>query len=96
MVDRIQPASPVHYTNEVNRLEGQSAGSQQTVRPASDLSAELSLSGDAKAIQRALQAIKDTPDVRQDVVQQLRGDIEAGRYEVNAEALAGRLLSFLR
>ena len=96
MLDKIQPNLPASYINDVTRPEDKGEIAAAQVRQADGVSAEVSLSRDARAIQRALQAVKDAPDIREDVVQQIRGDIEAGRYEINFEALASRLLSFLK
>ena len=41
---------------------------------------------------KILQIIQDTPDVRQDKVAKLRKQIEQGRYKVDAERVAERML----
>ncbi len=39
-----------------------------------------------------LQIVRDTPDVRQDKVAKLRKQIEQGRYKVDADRVAERML----
>jgi flagellar biosynthesis anti-sigma factor FlgM len=41
---------------------------------------------------KILQIIQDTPDVRQDKVAKLRKQIEQGRYKVDADQVAERML----
>jgi len=41
---------------------------------------------------KILQIVQDTPDVRQDKVAKLRKQIEQGRYKVDAERVAERML----
>lgn len=92
MIDKIQPVPPSGYTNGVHRIEGKPEVAQAK-GPAD--TAQVSLSGDAMALQRVTQAVKETPDVRVDVVNAIRAQLEAGTYQVNAENLAGKLLPLL-
>ncbi len=41
---------------------------------------------------KILQIVQDTPDVRQDKVAKLRKQIEQGRYKVDADRVAERML----
>lgn len=41
---------------------------------------------------KILQIVRDTPDVRQDKVAKLRKQIEQGRYKVDADQVAERML----
>ena len=41
---------------------------------------------------KILQIVQDTPDVRQDKVAKLRKQIEQGRYKVDADRVAERIL----
>jgi len=41
---------------------------------------------------KILQIVQDTPDVRQDKVAKLRKQIEQGRYKVDADQVAERML----
>lgn len=97
MIDKIPPKLPASYLNDVIRPQGRTeAAPQGKARQAGEPSAEVSLSDDARALQRAMEVVKNTPDVRTDLVQEKRAQIEAGTYRIDFEALAGRLLSFLK
>jgi len=96
MLDRIQPKVPASYLNDMSRLEGKPEAARGGARQTDNAAAEVSLSEEALAMQRAMQAVKNAPDVRTDVVERIRNEIQAGTYKINVEALAGRLLSFLK
>jgi flagellar biosynthesis anti-sigma factor FlgM len=94
MINKVQPNVPAGYTNSINQAEGKQAGAALPPRPVNNASAEVSLSEDALALQRITQAVKDSPDVRDNVVRAIKSQIEAGTYRVDADSLAGRLLPF--
>ena len=93
MINKIQPNQPTGYTNGVHRVEGKLEVVQTK---AHDATAEVSLSNDALALQRATKAVKEAPDVRVDVVESIRTQLEAGTYQVNTERLAEKLLPLLQ
>jgi len=97
MIDKIQNGLPSGYTNGINNADGKpGVMPTQHVQKQSSHSAEVSLSNDALALQRIMQAVREAPDVRADIVQEIKGQIETGAYTVNAESLAGKLLPFVR
>lgn len=101
MIDKTQGASnvPASYTNNVNRTESRRVEPADAARPARQIdgeATEVSLSSDALALQRALKAVQEAPDVRDDLVQAIRAKLEDGAYQVDADALAERLLSRLK
>lgn len=53
---------------------------------------QLLLSAAGKDAQIARQALANTPDVREEVVDPIKERIDNGTYEVDAEDLAGKLL----
>ena len=53
---------------------------------------QLLLSAAGKDAQIAKQALSNTPDVRESVINPLKEQIDNGTYEVSAEDLAGKLL----
>lgn len=53
---------------------------------------EVSLSARARDVQRAAEAAQGVPDIRAELVEDLRRRIAAGTYHVPAEALADLLL----
>ncbi|MEA3486365.1 MAG: flagellar biosynthesis anti-sigma factor FlgM [Thermodesulfobacteriota bacterium] len=54
---------------------------------------KVSLSSTARDIQQAEKAIEQLPDVREEKIQELKDQIEAGKYNVNGEKIAGKMLS---
>lgn len=92
MINKVQPTQPTGYTNGIHRVEGKLEAAQ--IKAHGD-TAQVSLSGDALALQRITQAVKETPDVRVDVVRAIRAQLEAGTYQVNATSLAEKLLPLL-
>ena len=53
---------------------------------------QLLLSAAGKDAQIAKQAVANTPDVREDVIEPLKQQIDNGTYEVSVDDLAGKLL----
>jgi len=43
---------------------------------------------DASEVARVVQMVKETPDVREDIVMQLKERIEKGEYEISSEEIA--------
>ena len=54
-----------------------------------------SLSSAAQELLKARRAVQDAPDVRSDLVAELRRQIQAGTYQVDARAIARKLLPAL-
>ena len=54
--------------------------------------ATVELSNRARELHAALRAVSDAPDIRADVVADIRGRLAAGRYRLDAEATARRIL----
>jgi negative regulator of flagellin synthesis FlgM len=46
------------------------------------------VSGEAQEIQRVKRLVENTPDVREELVQKLKADIESGTYNVTGEDIA--------
>ncbi|MGF7059777.1 flagellar biosynthesis anti-sigma factor FlgM [Brassicibacter mesophilus] len=53
---------------------------------------QLSLSEKAKEYQAAMNALKDTPDVRTEKVEAIKHQIETGTYKVDASKIAQKML----
>lgn len=64
-------------------------------QPTSDPNAAVELSSEGRALMRASQIARSTPDVRADRVAELRAQVEAGTYRVNSHDLARRILEEL-
>ncbi len=98
MIKNIHSSLPPGYAKSVNNVEGQPGAvpNQETRQLNTGNSAEVSLSDDARALQRILQAAQEAPDVRTDIVETIKGQLEAGNYNVNANDLASKLLPFMK
>lgn len=57
------------------------------------LEEKVTLSSAARDIQQAEKAIEKLPDVREEKVRELQDQIETGRYDVNGEKIAEKMLS---
>ncbi len=55
----------------------------------------LTLSSDLEVVGRIAEAARETPEIRQDVVDQVRAEIESGTLEGDLDLLAARLLQDL-
>jgi negative regulator of flagellin synthesis FlgM len=81
-IGAINPA----YLKEVKKTSQASA--TDATRPADSVS----LSSDVAAIDAAREAIGALPDVRQEKIEALRREIQAGTYHVPAEKIAEKIL----
>jgi negative regulator of flagellin synthesis FlgM len=54
---------------------------------------DLALSGESKIMQRALLAVKQADDIRQDKVNALREQVSAGTYSVSDDEVAETMIS---
>jgi len=54
---------------------------------------KVTLSPAAQEIQRAEKAVRALPDVREEKVQEVKRQIEAGEYEVKGDAIAEKMLT---
>ena len=95
VIDKIQPRLHTSHTGDSLHVEGRSPASADKGRRVDDTSAEVHLSQAALDLQRAVQAAQDAPDIREDVVDRIRTQIETGTYEIDAQALARRLIQLL-
>jgi len=77
-------------TTAVQTDRARSAQSGQAAAPAKRDAVQLSAG--AVEIQRALTVLRNSPEVRQDLVNALRSDIEAGTFRVNLEEIANQLM----
>lgn len=61
-------------------------------RDLAERSAKAQLTPFERGIVTAQEALKDVPDVREDVVDQLKSKIEAGEYQVSGEEIADMMM----
>ena len=80
--------------NQIQQIYGSSSIKKTEEKKASTTSFkdQLLLSVAGKDAQIARQALANTPDVREEVVDPIKERIDNGTYEVDAEDLAGKLL----
>jgi flagellar biosynthesis anti-sigma factor FlgM len=97
MVQPIRPqdATGVYRRHVAEPGSSSSTGGGESVRESAGggrRSDSVSLSSRASTLRRVLPSVADTPDVRAARVEALREQIAGGGYEVDAEAIAHRLL----
>ena len=95
-VDRVnqQLASGAYgrRTNRAGAAGASDAAQAAGARAESSTGDALELSGEAQLIQRAETAVRNAPDVREQVVAQLRQRIQDGSYAVDDQAVAAKLI----
>ncbi len=94
MVEKISGSMSAGYTRET-QFPREAAETEQNKLRASTPAAEVELSEEAQLLQKAMQAARDAPDVRDDVVQGIKSQMDAGNYQVNHKQLAERIISLL-
>lgn len=100
MVNKISENLSAGYFREAGEAKEtkaipESAELEQGKLRASTPAAEVELSKEAQVMQKAMQAAKDAPAVRTDVVQGIQNQLQAGTYSVNHQKLAEKLISIL-
>lgn len=99
MIDKISRQLPAGYTRETAYSQEVSAGATKGKPPVNVTSSStadaVELSEQAQVLQKAMQSAQDAPDVRADIVQQIKGQIETGNYSVNHQDLADKIISLL-
>ncbi len=94
MIDKISGNMSTGYTRET-KFTNEAAETEQNKLRAVTPAAELELSEEAQLLQKAMQAAQDAPDVRDDVVQGIKSQMDAGNYQVDHKQLAERIISLL-
>ena len=96
VIEKIQPKPLAGYTGSAPHTDGRPRPAADRANRSDAASAEVQLSEGAREIQRILQAAHDAPDVREDVVKEIRQQIDNGTYRIDVEALARRLSHFMK
>lgn len=94
MIDKVSRNVPAGYAREVQSVS-ETAKTEAAKARQADPSAEVDFSKEAQFLQRITQAAHDVPEVRDDVVQAVKSQIETGAYQVNQDKLAENILSIL-
>jgi len=58
-------------------------------------SEQIALSAKAKGIQKALETVQSTPDIRIEKINRIKTEIAEGRFRISSEAVAEKILSEL-
>lgn len=83
-IDGIQKVAQLYNNNTVKKTEKKKA----------DLSKDnLQISQAGRDYQTAKKAVSEAPDVREDLVADIKSRMEAGTYEVSAEAFAEKVIA---
>ena len=77
--------------NRVQQLYGQTSTGNLKKEKTRNFSDRLEISNMGKDIQVAKQAVKNSPDIREDVVASIKERLNAGTYQVNTDEFADRL-----
>lgn len=80
------------YEQQVQRVNDQAKAetAQQQQKPAK--TDEVSLSTQARELQKAKEAVEASPDVRQEKVAAIKAQVEAGTYNIPAGYVAAKML----
>lgn len=99
MIDKISGQLPAGYTREAAYSKELSSGAAKGKTPATNEAKSttdaVELSSQAQLLQKAMQSAQNEPEVRADVVQEIKGQIETGNYNVNHQEIADKIISFL-
>lgn len=82
-IDAYNKISQLYNTSKINKMEKSKEASR---------SDQLEISQTGKAIQTAKNALKNTPDIRQDKVNDIKKRIETGTYKVTMEEVVDKLV----
>jgi len=91
--DIAQKAQILQYVNQQTKLNttDQSTVSPETKVP-TQVGDRVDLSPSSRMIKRIEEVALSAPDIRADKVAALRKQVESGKYQVNSEDLAGKML----
>jgi len=81
-IEAYNQVQQLYNSTNTNKLK------KESVRSFSD---QLQISSVGKDIQIAKQAVKNSPDVREDMVASIKEQIDAGTYSVDSESFAAKL-----
>jgi len=87
--------NPLHELVTKYTVNKEKANAEQgkQVNSGSVAEEKVTLSPAAQEIQRAEKAAKALPDVREEKVQEVKRQIEAGEYEIKGDAIAEKMLT---
>lgn len=83
-IDGLQKVAQLYGSTSVKQAE------KKKVETAKD---NLQISQAGRDYQIAMKAVSEAPDVREDLVADIKGRVEAGTYNVSAEAFAEKVIA---
>jgi len=83
---------PSSKKSEIGRKETPYVKGTENVEDASRGSDSVSLSERAKGISEAGRVMKNSPDIREDKVAEIKNRIDSGNYDVSGEEIAAKIL----
>lgn len=94
MLDKISRTQPTGYTKSAQPIksEVQVEKSQGVNKP----SAEVKFSDEAQFLQKVFKSAQDSPEVRAELVESLKKQVDTGTYKVDNAQLAGKILPYLK
>ncbi len=88
--DRSQPIPLNAYKTLANKHKGLNQGFKQAVQNGSRDKVELSQY--SRTVQQAAETLKGLPEIRQDLVDQVKAAVDTGNYQVDPEKTAAAIL----
>ena len=88
--DLSQGSNQIQYVNQSNPQDKPSAA--QDVKNKEGLVDKVELSAESKELKKINDVLEMTPDVRADRVAELKKQIQEDRYQVDSEAVAGKMI----
>lgn len=81
------------YAKEVESARPQEVqpGKAEQTEKKNVIEDKVSLSTDAKDMQVALNAIEEAPEVREEVVQDIKKEVESGNYKIDSDKIADKI-----
>jgi negative regulator of flagellin synthesis FlgM len=90
ITDLNQGSNTIQYVNQANPPDKQTAS--QEIKKQESLVDKVELSAQSKEIKKINDVLEMTPDVRADRIEELKKLVQEGRYQVDSEAVAGKMI----
>ena len=92
MISKVKDGS-AQMIQQYQKIDAVKIESEKTVTSGNPIATErVDLSSEAKDIQKIKQILDQTPDVREEKIQELRQQIEKGSYLINSGMIADKML----
>jgi negative regulator of flagellin synthesis FlgM len=92
MISKVNDAS-MQMIQQYQKIDSVKDEAEKPIAPGATIATErVDLSNKAKDIQKIKQVLDQTPEVREEKVQELRRQIESGSYAINPGRIADKML----